>query len=92
MKVFLKKVSGRGWGLHFEGQNPDLYEDIKGFIRTNVQWLDAPHSKAVKAASPFIQRDTPNYLFIEFRSDADRFMPVVEILRDEFGFYLEEEK
>lgn len=89
MRVVLRKDPGRNLGLHFEGENPELYENIKDFIRHNTQWLTAPYSAAVKAAAPFIQCDTAHYLFIEFWSDVDRIIPVVEILQREFNLDIE---
>lgn len=90
MKATLEKIPGKQMGLHFRGNNPRRYEELKTFIIHNTQWSDAPHFAITKPAHPFIQSSAKDYLFIEFWSDEKYWRPFVELFAKECNFTVEE--
>jgi hypothetical protein len=92
MKVRLNDNVHPGmFGLNFIGKNPDLYNHIATYIRSNIMYINLPNSKLIKDAHPFIQSHSSDYLLIEFwTSDIDKILAFCDFFAREFFFTYEE--
>ncbi len=86
-RVTLSSPGGdKNVGLEFFDVSDETRREIKAFITYNCRWSDAPYYEVAYNAHPFIQCDGEGYMFIEFWSDKENYLPLVEIMKKELNF------